>query len=127
MLFGHLGQTVDIGLAGAKIAALDGVIEQAEDGVAVALIVLGRIDAALGGDGMRTAWAVLDAETLDLIAQFGQSGGGGGAGQTAADNDDFVFPLVGRVDEFARKTACIPFFGQRSFRNFGIKLHSRIS
>ena len=37
---GHLGQTVDIGLAGAKIAALDGVIEQAEDRVTVALIVL---------------------------------------------------------------------------------------
>jgi hypothetical protein len=43
---------VDIRLAGAEVAALDGVVEKAADGVAVVLVVLGGVDAALRGDGM---------------------------------------------------------------------------
>src|SRR3954453_8419861 len=54
-----LGQPVDVRLARAVVAALDGVVEQAVDGVAVTLVVLGRVDAALGRDRVRAAWAVL--------------------------------------------------------------------
>ena len=50
-----LGQAVDVGLAGAKVPALDGVVEQAPDAVAVVGIVRGRVDAALGGDAVRPA------------------------------------------------------------------------
>ena len=45
-----LGQAIDVGLAGAEVAALDGVVKETVDRVAVVLIVLGGIDAALGGD-----------------------------------------------------------------------------
>jgi hypothetical protein len=45
-----LGEAVDVGLAGAEVAALDGVVEEAVDAVAVVLVVLGGVDAALGGD-----------------------------------------------------------------------------
>ena len=52
-----LGQPVDVGLARAEVAALDRVVEEAVDAVAVVLVVLGRVDAALGGDRVRPARA----------------------------------------------------------------------
>ena len=45
-----LRQAVDVGFAGAEIAALHRVVEQAVDAVAVVLIILGGVDAALRGD-----------------------------------------------------------------------------
>ena len=48
----HLGQPIHVGLAGAEVAALHGVVEQAEDAVVVVRVVLGRVDPALGSDGM---------------------------------------------------------------------------
>ena len=45
-----LGEAVDVRLAGAEVAALDGVVEEAVDAVAVVLVVLGGVDAALRGD-----------------------------------------------------------------------------
>ena len=50
-----LRQAVDVGLAGAEIAALHRVVEQPEDAVAVVLVVLRGVDAALRGDGVRAA------------------------------------------------------------------------
>ena len=47
-----LGEAVDVGLARAEVAALDGVVEKAINAIAVVLIVLGGVDAALGGDGV---------------------------------------------------------------------------
>ena len=61
-----LGQPIDVGLAGAEVAALDRVVEEAIDAVAVVLIVLGRVDAALGGHAVGAARAVLIAEDLTL-------------------------------------------------------------
>ena len=59
-----LGEAVDVGLAGAEVAALDGVVEQPEDAVAVVGVVLGGVDAALRGDGVGPARAVLDANAF---------------------------------------------------------------
>ena len=56
-LHADLGQPVDVGLAGAEVAALDRVVEQPVDRVAVVAVVLGRVDAALGGDRVRPARA----------------------------------------------------------------------
>ena len=50
-----LGQPVDVGLTGAEVAALHGVVEEALDAVAVVLVVLRRVDAALRGDAVRAA------------------------------------------------------------------------
>ena len=71
-----LREAVDVGFAGAEIAAFHRVVEQAVDAVAVVLIILGGVDAALRGDGVRAARAVLEAEALHVVAQFGQRGGG---------------------------------------------------
>src|SRR5262249_27397908 len=43
----ELGQSIDVGLAGAEVAALDRVVEQAKDAVAVVLVIFRRVDAAL--------------------------------------------------------------------------------
>ena len=51
----HLGEPVHVGLAGAEVAALHRVVEEAVDAVAVVLVVLRRVDAALRGDGVRPA------------------------------------------------------------------------
>jgi hypothetical protein len=67
-----LGQAVDIGFAGPEITAFDGVVKQAPDAVAVVGIVFGGIDAALGGDAVRAAGAVLETEGFDVVSQFGQ-------------------------------------------------------
>src|ERR1700722_7343874 len=63
-----LGQTINIGLARAEVAALDGVVEKTIDAVAVVLVVLGRVDSTLGGDTGGAARTVLIAEGLYLVA-----------------------------------------------------------
>ena len=122
---GDLGQAVDIGLARAKIATLDGIVEQPEDGVPIVLIILGRVDPALGGDGMGPARTVLDAERFDGVAQLRQGGGGRGSGQTGADHQDLEFPLVGRADQFVAETAVVPFFGQGAIGDLGVETHNQ--
>ena len=52
-----LREAVDVGFARAEVAALDRVVEQAVDAVAVVLVVLRGVDAALRGDGVRAARA----------------------------------------------------------------------
>ena len=93
----QLGQTEDVGLPGPEVAALHRVVEQAVDGVAVAPVVLGGVDAALGGDGVGPAGAVVEGEGLHLVAQLAEGGGGGGAGQARPDHDDLeAAAVVGR-------------------------------
>ena len=77
-----LRQTIDVGLAGAVIAAFDRVIEQAIDAVAIVAIVLRGVDATLGSDAVGTAWAILKAETFDVVSQLGERRGGGGSGKS---------------------------------------------
>ena len=56
----QLREAVDVRLAGPEVAALDRVVEQALDAVAVVGIVLGRVDAALGRDAVGAAGRVLE-------------------------------------------------------------------
>ena len=51
----HLREPVHVRLAGAEVAALDRVVEQPVDGVAVVAVVLRGVDAALRGDRVRPA------------------------------------------------------------------------
>src|SRR5262249_9796315 len=85
-----LGQAVDVGLARAEVTALDGVVEEPAAAVAVVLVVLGGVDAALGGDRVGPPRAVLETKTLHVIAQLGQRGGGRAAGQAGADDEEAV-------------------------------------
>ena len=103
-----LGQTVHVGIPRAEDAALHRVEEQAVHAIAVVLVVLGGVDAALRGDGVRAARAVLVAETLDVVAQLGQRGRPGAASQAGTHHDDLVLALVGRIDQLHVKPAFFP-------------------
>src|SRR5580704_11553466 len=63
-----LGQPVGVGLAGAEVATLHRVLEEAKNAVAVVAVVLGGVDAALGGDGVRAARGVVKREAVDVVA-----------------------------------------------------------
>ena len=68
----QLREPVDVRFPRAVVAALDGVVEQAVDAVAVVLVVLRGVDPALGGDAVGAARAVLDAEVEDVVAELAQ-------------------------------------------------------
>ena len=70
-----LGKTVDVCLAGAVISTFDGIIEKAVDGVVVILVILCGVDTTLGGDGVRAAGGVADAEYLDIVPEFTEGSG----------------------------------------------------
>src|SRR5579885_3917174 len=89
-----LGEAINVGLAGAEVSAFDGVVEQAIDAVAVVLIIFRRVDSALRGDGMRPPRRILEAETLDVVAEFGKRRRGRSSGEAAAHDDDRVFTFV---------------------------------
>ncbi len=107
-LDGDLREPVHVGLAGAEVAALDGVVEQAVDGVAVVAVVLRGVDPALRGDGVGAARGVLVAELDDVVALFGEGGTGGAAREAGADDDDGLAAPVGGVDQLRLETARVP-------------------
>ncbi len=89
-------------LAGAEVAALHRVVEEAEDAVAVALVVLGGVDAALGGDRVGPPGRVVEREDLHVVPELAEGGRRRRPGQPRADHDDLVAALVGRVHQLAR-------------------------
>ena len=103
-----LGKAVDVGFAGAEVAALDGVVEEAVNAVAVIVIILGGVDAALRSDGVGAARTVLIAEALDVVAEFAEAGGGGAAGKAGTYDDDVVLALVGRIDQLEIELVFVP-------------------
>ena len=108
MFDADLRQAVDVGLAGAVVAALDRVVEQPRDAVAVVPVVLRGVDAALGGDAVRAARAVLDAEAQDVVAQLAQRRRGRRARQARADDDDGELAAVRRVHQLRVEPAAVP-------------------
>ena len=121
----QLGEPVDVPFPRAVVAALDRVVEQAEDAVAVVLVVLGRVDPALGRDRMRPPRAVLVAVALDVVAQLGQRCRGGGAGEARAHHEDRVLALVRGVHQLHLEAVLLPFPFDRALGNVGAKFHQR--
>ena len=115
-----LGQPVDVRLAAAVVAALDRVVEEPVGGVAVALVVLGRVDAALGGDRVGPARGVLVAERLHDVAGLAERGRGRGAGQAGADDDDREPATVGGVGDPGLELAGLPPLVERAARRLGV-------
>ncbi len=120
----QLREPVDVGFARAVVAALDRVVEEAIDAVAVVLVVLRGVDAALGRDAVRAAGAVLDAEIQDVVAQLAKRRGRGRAREARADDDDRVLALVGRVDQLHLELVPVPLFPNWAGRNLCVELHT---
>jgi hypothetical protein len=104
----HLGQAIDIGLAGAEVAALDRVVKETVDAVAVVAIVLGRVDAALCGHAVGAARAVLIGVALDVVALLAQRSCRRRAGQPGADDDDIELAPVRRIDQLHVEARLVP-------------------
>ncbi len=113
----ELGEAVDVALAGAEVAALDRVVEQPVDAVAVAAVVLRRVDPALGGDRVGSTRRVVERERLDLVAELGEGGRRRGAGETGADDEDLELALVVRVDQLGVGDVVVPLVGERARRD----------
>ena len=96
----QLREPVDVGFARPVVAALDRVVEQPLDAVAVVLVVLRGVDPALRGDAVRAARAVLDAEAQDVVAELAERRGRRRAGQAGADDDDRVLALLAGLTSF---------------------------
>ena len=107
-------ETINIRFPGAKIAALDRVVEETKHAVAVVLIIFCGIDSALGRDAMSAARAVLVAEAFYPVAQLAQRGGRRSAGQTASDHDDLKFPAIVRTDQAGMILVSRPFGRERA-------------
>src|ERR1017187_3150728 len=120
------GETINVGFAGAEIAALDGVVEQAVDAVAVIVIVLGGIDAALRRDAVRAPGGILEAEAVDVVAQLGQARRGAAAGQSRAHHDDGVLPLVGRIHQLEIEAMAVPSRLDRARGRIRIEFHAGV-
>src|SRR5699024_806588 len=96
------------GLAAAEVAALDGVDDEAVDGVVVDLAGAGRVDAALGGDRVRAPGGVVVRERVDVVAELAEGGCGSCAGEARPDDDDAELAPVGGVDELVVEPAPLP-------------------
>ena len=105
---GLLAEAEGVGLASAEVAALDGVDDEPVDGVVVDLAGAGRVDAALGGDGVRAARGVVVRERVDVVAELTEGSGRASAGEAGADDDDAELATVVRVDELVGEAASLP-------------------
>src|SRR5208337_4662197 len=116
-------QPVYIRFAGPEIPALNRVMEEPEDAVAVTGIVFGRVYASLGRNTVSTAGAILVTEGIYFIAEFPQCCSSGRAGKTGAHYDDPEFPLVCRIDQPHFPAMSVPFFSKRARWTFSVKDH----
>ena len=117
----YLCQTIHVGFAGTIVTTFDGVVEQTVNGVVVVLVVFGSVDTTLGGDGVRPAGGVADAEDLDVVTHLTQRRSCRSAAKTSTYHNHFQFPFVVRRNNPDFCFTLGPFFFERSVRNLGNK------
>src|ERR1019366_6435385 len=100
-----------------------GVIEEAVDAVAVAVIILGGVDAALRGDGVRAARGILEAEALDIVTQLAEGGCRAAAGEARPYHDDVVLPFVGWIHQLQIDFVFVPEGLDGAGGDFGVEFH----
>ena len=71
---------------------------------------------SLGCDRVGAAGRVADAENLDIITEFTESGGCGRTAEACADNDNVELSLIGRADYTDCGFMVCPFFSQRLWK-----------
>ena len=116
----HLSQTVDVGLAGAVVATLHGVIEKTVYRVAVVLVVLSSVDTALCSDRVGTARRVLDAEVEHVETHLAERSSCAGASQTSTYDDDVKFKFILGVYQALMSLVVGPLLSYGTLRYSGI-------
>ena len=123
-IYTHLGQPINIGFTGAVIPTLHRIVEKPVYGITIILVILGRINASLGGNGMGPSGTVLITEAFYVIAQFSHGGGSRGACQATAHHNHLILPFIGRVNQLQVEAVLIPFLSHRSGWYFGVQVHA---
>ena len=118
---GNLRESIDIRFPRAKIAALDRVIKEAKDAVAVVRVIFRGVDSALGCDAMGAARAVLVAERFDVVTLLRQRRRGRAAGQTGSDHNDLELATIVRRNQSGVVLMPAPFFRQRAMGHLRIE------
>ena len=108
-----LGKPMDVCFPRSEVAALDGVVEQTVHGVAVVLVIFGRVDTSLRGNRVGAPWGILVAKGLHLVAEFSEGCGCGCAGETSANDDNLKLAAIGRVDELGFELVILPLLFER--------------
>ena len=124
-VYGNLREPVDVRFPRAEVAALDRVVEEAPDAVAVVLVVLRGVDAALRRDRVGAPGAVLVAEAGDVVAELGERRRARAAREARPDDDHGVFPLVRRVDELHVEAVLVPLVLEGALGNVRLQFHER--
>ena len=118
---GHLGESVDVRLARAIVAALDRVVEQAEHAVVVVRVVLRCVDSALSSDRVGASGRIVVGEGLDVVSKLTERRCRPGAGEAGSHDDEVVLAAVGRVDELHVELALRPLVLDRPFWDLGVE------
>ncbi len=116
-------ETVDIGLARAKVSALYRVVEKPVDAIAIVLVVLRGVDATLRRNRVRPPRAILKAENANVVAQLRERCRGRRPGQTRPHHNHGILPLIGRIHQLHFKLMPRPFFCDRTRRHIGLQFH----
>ena len=74
---------------------------------------------------MRAPRRVVEHETLDVVSELTQRGGGRRAGQPGPHDDDVVLTLVLRIDQLVVRLCVLPFPFDRSRWDLRFQLHQR--
>ena len=117
----NFGQAIHIRFTGAKIAALDRVVKEAVNAVAVVLIIFRSIDSALGRDRMSAPRRILIAKALYPVAKLAQRRRGRTAGQPAAHDNNLELAAIIWTNKSGMIAMALPFLVERARRNFGVE------
>src|SRR4029434_7455309 len=92
---GDFRQPINVRFAGTKIAALNRVVEQAVNAVAIVLIILCRINAALRCNRMRASRRILKTTTFHPVSELTEERCRRSASEPGADDYDLkLSPVV---------------------------------
>ena len=92
-------EAVHVGFTCTVVAALDGVVKEAVNGVVIVAVVLRSVDTTLRCNGVRAAGGVLVEEDVDVVAHLAQRCGGCATGKAGTDDDDVELTTVGGVHQ----------------------------
>src|SRR5690606_20281565 len=98
-VYRYFRQAVYVGFARAVVTALYRIVEQPVNAVAVILVILCRVDSALGGYGVGPARTVLITKRFHIVAELSKRRRGRRTGQAGAHHNDGIFSLIGRVNQ----------------------------
>jgi len=115
---GDFSKPVNVSFAGTKIAALNRVVEQSVNAVAIVLIIFRRVDPTLRCNRMRAPRRILETKAFHMVTELTQGRCGRAAREPAADDDDFKLSPVVWTHQPQVVTMAPPFLSERTRWNF---------